>query len=588
MLKTGGIQVRKILFISLILVSVLIFSLDVSYYISTSDFSELSDSLDNSLRTSLSSVPAFTLKDPKVFRETLVKFFKTDKITDLNRLIFASRLLKLKYLFFLNVQPSDRNLRVTLTLIDAKAAQAKKLFEKHIKSEKEIDIISKAISSSMERFKKKSESAVKVMVKFQEWEKGKVYKKGDIVRFEGKLFKCQRLHVSTDSNSPKSSKYFWKELGKKLIAVYFPSWVIQTKSFSENDIDGDIVTHVFFAFANVSDDGRCIVGDPNLDMQHFKELKKLKEKYPHLKVIISVGGWNWSKNFPKAAATEQSRRKFIKSCIDTFIKGNFGNEKIQDVFDGIDIDWEYPTGGGKYPGTPQDKHNFTLLMKGLREALDDLSKKTSKRYILTFAGAADPDYINRKVELGEVSKYVDYIVLMTYDFHGSWDRIANFHNNLYPLPGDESPWDTDLNVDAAVRGYISHGVPPEKILLGIPFYGRSWSGVAPENDGLLQRASGLGPGTKEAGVLDYSDIVNRFEPLLEKHFHPVAQVPWLYGDGVFITYDDPNSAALKALYVLTHDLAGVAIWEISCDIRGVPAPEGSLLRSIYEVLEGKQ
>ncbi|MCD6462138.1 MAG: chitinase [Thermotogae bacterium] len=436
------------------------------------------------------------------------------------------------------------------------------------------------------------------------WESGGMYSTGDLVKYDGKIYRCLRVHKAVAGTEPAIAGEFWKPVKDKIIGAYYPSWGIYARNFNVMDIDGSKLTHLFYAFANISDDGLCVLADPWADVDkpfpgdsdapgtlrgNFNQLRKLKEKHPHLKVLISVGGWTLSKNFPKVAATEESRKRFVKSCIDLFIKGEFGEKygTHPGIFDGIDVDWEYPVEGGMHPGTPEDKRNFTLLIAEFRKQLDELSKQTGKQYLLTIAGAAKPDYIFKNTEIAEVAKYLDFIVVMTYDFHGAWDPTTNFHCNLYYDPADTSPGAEDLNVEAVIRNYIKAGVSPEKLVLGIPFYGRSWKGVENVDNGLYQKADGAGPGTWEPGVLDYRDIVKNYEPKFKKFFHPKTQSPWLFDGDVFITYDDPDSVTLKAKYVLEHDLAGVAIWEISADIRGVPAPEDSLINTIYEVLKGE-
>ena len=403
----------------------------------------------------------------------------------------------------------------------------------------------------------------------EDWKEGTLYRKGDLVKRSGKTFECVKVHVSDEENAPPNPG-FWKRVRKKVVG-YFPSWGAVTKSFTPLDVKGDMITHLHYAFANISEDGECVVGDPRIDLGagedgscekiggNFAQLLKLKEKYPSLKVVISVGGWNWSKNFSKAASTEKSRERFAESCVRTFILGDFGRcGKYPGIFDGIDIDWEFPVSGGKYPGSEKDRENYTSLLKVLREKLDEIGKKTGRYYSLSIAGGSDPDFIFRNTQMSEIAKVVDYIVVMTYDFHGPWSKTG-FNANLYPY--DEDPF---LSVDTVIKSYIKAGVLREKILLGIPFYGRSWEGVPPEKNGLDQPGS-LGPGTIEGGILDYKDIKNRFEKRLKKFFHPKAQSTWLYGNGIFITYDDPLSVFLKSLYVVQEDLGGVAIWELSCD-----------------------
>ncbi|MCD6449962.1 MAG: hypothetical protein J7L34_05595 [Thermotogaceae bacterium] len=504
-------------------------------------------------------------------------------------LVFYGRLKKIRYIFLLKIAESN----YTIYFIDTSYAQVKKFLT--LSKNADIKNLLKSFRDRLkERFLIKNE-VKNVKASIERWKEGNFYKKGDLVKYNGFIYKCIKDHISMKENSPENSEFFWNKINRKLIVGYFPSWGIHTKNFTIKDVDGDKLTHLIYAFANIADDGRCIVGDPKTDLDkafegdgpndpfkgNFHQLELLKKRYPHLKVLISVGGWNWSKNFSKMASSAESRKKFVESCIETFIRGDFGEKygKHPGIFDGIDIDWEYPVSGGKYEGKPQDRGNFTKLMKELRNALDKQGKKDGKHYLLSFAGAADEEYIKNKIELSEVSQYVDFIVVMTYDFYGGWSSVTGFHNNLYDYKENSS----NLSVDKTIRNYIKYGAPKEKLLVGVPFYGRSWANVPSEDHGLGQPTGGLGPGTIEGGILDYSDIVRRFEPVVKKYFHSQAQSVWLYGDGVFITYESTETAAVKAMYVISNDLGGIAFWELSCDLRGVPAPKDSLLYAIYNI-----
>ena len=164
---------------------------------------------------------------------------------------------------------------------------------------------------------------------------------------------------------------------------------------------------VHYAFAAIGIDYRITAGDPYIDSTNFIKLKAVKEKHPHLKILISVGGWGNSARFSDLALSAERRRVFAQSCV-SFIK--------QYGFDGVDIDWEYPVSGGA-AGRPEDKYNFTLMMKELRERLDEQAKRDGSYYYLSFAGGASSGYINN-VQLGKLAGIVDYAVNMTYDLHG--------------------------------------------------------------------------------------------------------------------------------------------------------------------------
>nr|WP_290665393.1 glycosyl hydrolase family 18 protein [Ardenticatena sp.] len=388
-----------------------------------------------------------------------------------------------------------------------------------------------------------------------------------------------------------------------VVVGYYPAWAVYARNYHVMDIDASKLTHINYAFANISNDGRCVLGDSYADVDKFypgdswdagalrgsfNQLRLLKEQYPHLKVLISIGGWTWSGKFSDVASTDASRKAFVQSCIDLFIKGEFGGAygTHPGIFDGIDIDWEYPVEGGLTPGRPEDKQNYTLLLAEFRRQLDALEAQTGQQYLLTIAGGAGPKVINN-MELAQMQQYLDFINIMTYDFHGGWENVTNFNAPLYYSSRDPSEDPINFNMHAAVQNYIDAGVPREKLVLGLPFYGRSWTNVTPgpNGDGLYQPAGRVGPGTWEDGVLDYADILANYEPTYQKFFHAQAQVPWLFNGTTFVTYDDADTIVRKVQYLKAEGLRGAMFWELSGDVRGVPAPPNSLLYTLHQVLQ---
>jgi chitinase len=357
------------------------------------------------------------------------------------------------------------------------------------------------------------------------------------------------------------------------IVGYYTSWSIYQRDFQVADIPAAELTHVNYAFANLdAETGACKLGDIWSDDANFRYLGDLKQAYPHLKVLISVGGWTWSGGFSDAALTDASRRHLVESCIDRFLVGRY-----EGIFDGIDIDWEFPVSGG-LPGNvarPEDRANYTLLMQEFRRQLDELEAESGRHYLLTIAAPAGADtYAN--IDLRVISQYLDWLNLMAYDFHGGRDKTTGFHAPLYASAAD--PGGDDLNVHAAVQAYLAAGVPADKLVLGVPFYGRGWAGVPDVDQGLYQPVTHLPRGTWEQGAFDYKDLANNYVDLngYTRYWHQEAKTPWLYNPEtqIFITYDDPESLALKAAYVQEWNLGGVMFWELSAD-------DGSLLDTLY-------
>lgn len=351
---------------------------------------------------------------------------------------------------------------------------------------------------------------------------------------------------------------------KKIIA-YFAAWSVYARNFHIADIDGSLLTHLNYAFLNIAG-GECVLGDSYADIDKFypgdswdagslrgsfHQLQLLKAKHPHLKTLLSIGGWTWSGGFSEAALTEASRVKLATSCVAIMTK--YG-------FDGLDLDWEYPGGGGLAAGKPEDKANFTLLLAEFRRQLD----AAGKGHLLTIATGASPKVI-ANMELSKIHAYLDSINVMTYDFHGGWEKVTGHNAPIYMGKGDPSQagWSTD----GAVRAYLEGGVPASKIVVGAAFYGRGWSGVAATNDGLYQPATGPSPGTWEQGVLDYHDIAANYLPTFTRKFDSEAKVPWIYNASrqIMISYDDVESHQLRTRYVNDKGFGGVMIWELSGD-----------------------
>ena len=368
---------------------------------------------------------------------------------------------------------------------------------------------------------------------------------------------------------------------------YLASWGVRSKGTRIADLPGDRLTHIIYSFARITEDGQFALGDPCLDVGacnttagaphpstdggNFAELARLKARNPNLKLMIAVGGWTGSGRFSDVALTEDSRRAFVESAMDVVIRRSPG------LFDGIDVDWEYPVGGGlpTNAARPEDYQNCTLLLQALRKALDAEGERSGRHYVLSLATIAGPS-APRHFDLVNVARIVDWFNVMTYDFH-SGSKIAHFNAPLYTATGDPTPGYT---VDSTVQRYVAAGVPRSKIVVGLPFYGRVYGGVGATNDGLFQPAPGPVPDEWRTGT-DYRAIVRRNPESLgfRRIRHPEARVPFLFNptSGTWVTYDDSASVAEKAAYVRSQRLGGVMAWEIGGD-------DGTLIRAITSIL----
>ncbi|HEY7502372.1 MAG TPA: glycoside hydrolase family 18 protein [Vicinamibacterales bacterium] len=342
---------------------------------------------------------------------------------------------------------------------------------------------------------------------------------------------------------------------------YYADWTAARYPLA--DIPAAKLTHVNYAFGKIGPDnkltwnaaaateqvypGDCT--DPGCPHGLFNQISVLKKKHPHVRFLMSVGGWTDSGPFYEMAAAEARRQTFADSCA-AFLK-------TYPQFDGIDIDWEHPVAGGLQPGQPRDAHNYVLLLAALRRAIgtDEL---------LTVAVGAGPRAID-PLEYDAMAAVLDWVNVMTYDFHSGGSR-AGFNAALYD---HDDPSNPRLNLHDAAQAILSKGVPREKLVAGVPFYGRGWSGV--------ESSSAWTTGTGTLRVGGYTNIVETFlkTPGYQRYWDDVAKVPWLYNaeKKEWITYEDPQSMRLKGEYVVAQKLAGAMFWELSND-------DGSLLDAL--------
>ena len=343
-----------------------------------------------------------------------------------------------------------------------------------------------------------------------------------------------------------------QEKGPRCI-VYFTSWS-QEKEVSVSDIDGNLLTHVNYAFAHVSEDGEVMMSNREADL---KQLKQLKEDYPHMKVFISIGGWGGSANFSDVAADMDKRNRFAETAAE--LVSIYG-------LDGVDIDWEYPVEGGyQITHRPEDGVNYTLLTKAVRKALNTQGAVDGKNYQHSIAARASICFI-QDANLVETMQYIDFINLMTYDYHGGWEEITGFHTPLYHENNAES-------IDASVRAYLEAGIDPADINLGLAFYGRGWTHVASRrNNGVNQPAiipsgDGFGVGTWEAGTFDAWDLIENYEDNngFTQYYNIIAQCPYVFDGATWIGYDNTKSIKVKTSYAIEQGLGGVVCWEFAGD-----------------------
>jgi chitinase len=408
----------------------------------------------------------------------------------------------------------------------------------------------------------------------------------------------------------------------KVFGGYFEEWGIGYPHYNIADLEKNGVanelTHLIYAFGNVTPTSSpaCAIADPSAAYQdstlpsvngnaytaplygNFGAIQQLKALHPKLKVLISLGGQAGNvAGFATAAGSTASRTALTASCIEMFVKGNVApGVQAPGLFDGFNIDWEFPG--------PRDKQNFTALLKEFRTQLDALTKITGKQYTLTFDSPADPEkYAN--IELKAAAAQVDFLTIDGYDYAGTWDKQTNESSSLYDEAAD--PQHTAARyIDATVRAYLKAGVPAAKYTMGLPLYAVGWTGVQGANHGLYQDTtgdspvlladgSGLCPNPSKTspspgcdtlltpGFLTYSTIENLTNKNGYIAWYDSARVgATLYNPvtKTFYSYDNPASVAAKVAYIKKNKLRGGYVWALNDD-----DTNGSLTKTIAQGLK---
>ena len=403
---------------------------------------------------------------------------------------------------------------------------------------------------------------------------------------------------------------------------YFTQWGVYGRDFQVKDLDTSgtaaRLTHINYAFGNVSAEGRCFTGNvPGeadawadyarpLDAAgsvdgvadtgtqplagNFNQLRELKAAHPGLKVMISLGGWSWSTHFSDAARTAASRKALVSSCIDLYIKGDLpvdgargGEGAAAGLFDGIDLDWEWPGSAGDTDTVyrPEDKRNFTALVHEFRTQLDAYArsarkgKAKPKHYELSAFVPTAPAKIDAGFDVPRLMRDFDFVNLQGYDFHVSGETKTAQQSALYAKG--------DFSVDQTVRDWIRRGAPARKLVMGMPFYGQGWTGVTGGGDGLGRPATGPAPATWAAGYEDYK-VLKKLAASGAYTVHRDVRNghAWLFDGTTLWTYDDPQVLRAKTSYIRERGLGGAMFWSLDGD-----TDDGELMAAVARGLGGR-